>query len=170
MGKHRFYNLSERNMDFETVYERICEFIQADPANAYRLSIGTDSQAHQFDTRFITAIHLHRVGKGAWGCLQTKLLHRKVELREKIYLETFYSQETAYLFTSSHLGKLYEIIYPYRRDGAGLSMEIHLDIGHNGLTREFITDMTSRVTSMGLTAKIKPDSYAAFSYANRYTK
>lgn len=171
MGEPRFYNLSERNMDFEMVFERIYEFITVNPANTYRLSIGTDSQAHQFETRFITAIHLHRVGKGAWGCLQSRVLHRKVEsLREKIQLETYYSQQTAYLFTPDHFAKLIEVIYPYQQEGGTLSMEIHLDIGHDGLTREFIMDMTARITSMGLTPRIKPDSYTAFSYANRYTK
>ena len=49
-------------------------------------------------------------------------------------------------------------------------MEIHLDIGNDGLTKEFILDMTMKIQAMGLTAKIKPDAYAAFSYANRYTK
>lgn len=171
MSEYSFYNLSERNLDFETVFLRICEFIRADPVNVYRLSIGTDSQAHHNDTRFITAIHLHRVGKGAWGCLRHQTIHRKLEsLREKIHLETYFSQEIAYLFTSDHLSTLLEILYPYREDGAKLSMEIHLDIGKYGLTKEFILDMTNRITEMGLTAKIKPDAYAAFSYANRYTK
>ncbi|WP_028398841.1 ribonuclease H-like YkuK family protein [Ectobacillus panaciterrae] len=171
MGEYCFYNLSERNMDFDTVFLRICEFVRADPVNVYRLSIGTDSQTHQNATRFITAIHLHRVGKGAWGCLRNQTIHRRLEsLREKIHLETYFSQEIAYLFTPEHLGTLLETLYPYQKEGAKLSMEIHLDIGNYGLTKEFILDMTTRITAMGLTAKIKPDAYAAFSYANRYTK
>ncbi|MFX3624058.1 MAG: ribonuclease H-like YkuK family protein [Ectobacillus sp.] len=169
--EYYFYNLSERRMNFETVFSRICEFIRADPISVYCLSIGTDSQAHQDDTRFITAIHLHRVGKGAWGCLRNQTVHRKLKsLREKIDLETYFSQEIAYLFTPEHLGTLLEILYPYRHEGAKLSMEIHLDIGQYGLTKEFILDMTARITAMGLIAKIKPDAYTAFSYANRYTK
>ncbi|MBO9130352.1 ribonuclease H-like YkuK family protein [Bacillus sp. 165] len=166
-----FYNLSEAHMDFETVLSHICNFMRADPVNTYRLSIGTDSQAHQNYTRFISAIHLHRVGKGAWGCLRNKTILRQMEsLREKIYLETYYSQEIACLFTPDHLSTMAEILYPYQKEGARFLMEIHLDIGHYGLTKELISDMTSRITGMGLTAKIKPDSYAAFSYANRYTK
>ena len=57
----------QRHLNFDMVFTRICNFIEKDPRNLYRLSIGTDSQAHQKDTRFITAIHIHRVGKGAWG-------------------------------------------------------------------------------------------------------
>jgi predicted RNase H-related nuclease YkuK (DUF458 family) len=166
-----FYNLSETHMDFDTVFSRICDFMKADPVNTYRLSIGTDSQAHQNYTKFISAIHLHRVGKGAWGCLRNETIHKKMEsLREKIYLETYFSQDIAYLFTADHLSTMAEILYPYQKEGSGFFMEIHLDIGNYGLTKEFISDMTTRITDMGLTPKIKPDSYAAFSYANRYTK
>lgn len=170
-GKHQFYNLSERHMSFETVFSRICYFIQSAPRNMYRLSIGTDSQVHQKDTRFITAIHLHRVGKGAWGCLYHQTIRGKPpSLREKIYLETQFSQEIACLFTPERIQKLWEFLYPYREEGAEFVMEIHLDIGKDGLTREFILDMTNKITAMGLTPKIKPDAYAASSYANRYTK
>ncbi|MFJ8530706.1 ribonuclease H-like YkuK family protein [Bacillus sp. NPDC094106] len=170
-GEHRFYNVSERHMDFETVFIRICNFIEKDPRNLYRLSIGTDSQAHQKVTRFITAVHIHRVGKGAWGCLRHKAVHKKpTTLREKIYLETQLSQEIACLFTPDHIQRIWDLLHPYAHEGAGFVMEIHLDIGNNGLTKEFISDMTTKVRAMGLTAKIKPDAYAAFSYANRYTK
>ncbi|MDM5156172.1 ribonuclease H-like YkuK family protein [Bacillus sp. DX1.1] len=170
-GEHRFYNLSEQNMDFERVFTHICNFIERDPRNLYRLSIGTDSQAHQKYTRFITAIHLHRVGKGAWGCLRQKAIHKKPPtLREKIYLETQFSQEIACLFTPDHIRQIWDLLHPYGHEGAGFVMEIHLDIGNDGLTKEFILDMTMKVRAMGLTPKIKPDAYAAFSYANRYTK
>ncbi len=172
MGReYQFYNLSERHMSFEAVFSRICHFIQSAPRNMYRLSIGTDSQVHQNNTRFITAIHLHRVGKGAWGCLYHQTIKRKPpSLREKIYLETQFSQEIACLFTPDRIQQLWDILYPYCEEGAEFVMEIHLDIGKYGLTREFIVDMTNKITAMGLTPKIKPDAYAAFSYANRYTK
>ncbi|WP_369902867.1 ribonuclease H-like YkuK family protein [Bacillus manliponensis] len=170
-GAYQFYNLSEQHMDFETVFSHICSFIKKDPRNFYRLSIGTDSQVHQKDTRFITAIHLHRVGKGAWGCLHHRTMKRtSPTLREKIYLETQYSQEVACLFTPKHIQILWELLHPHSEEGASFVMEIHLDIGKYGLTKEFILDMTNKITSMGLTPKIKPDAYAASSYANRYTK
>jgi uncharacterized protein len=170
-GAHKFYNVSERHLNFDMVFNRICSFIEKDPRNLYRLSIGTDSQAHQKDTRFITAIHIHRVGKGAWGCLHHRSVKDKpATLREKIYLETQFSQEIACLFTPTHIQIIWGLLHPYAQDGAGFIMEIHLDIGNDGLTKEFILDMTEKIRAMGLTAKIKPDAYAAFSYANRYTK
>ena len=117
-GEHKFYNVSERHLNFDMVFTRICNFIEKDPRNLYRLSIGTDSQAHQKDTRFITAIHIHRVGKGAWGCLHHQSVKDKpATLREKIYLETQFSQEIACLFTPNHIQTIWDLLHPYAQEG-----------------------------------------------------
>lgn len=109
--------------------------------------------------------------KRSLGCLHHQSVKDKpATLREKIYLETQFSQEIACLFTPNHIQTIWDLLHPYAQDGAGFIMEIHLDIGNDGLTKEFILDMTAKIQAMGLTAKIKPDAYAAFSYANRYTK
>jgi len=168
---YTFYNVSEGNMSFEAVIERIKTFISNDPRSEYTLSIGTDSHVHQNDTKFITAIHVHRIGKGAWGCLKNTIISRPIKsLHEKISMETTLSQELAYTFTSSYLAEFAEILIPYSDEGADLIFEIHLDIGRKGLTKDLIQEMTGRIQAMGIEAKIKPDSYTAFSYANRFTK
>lgn len=166
-----FYNLSNQNMSFDDVISKIRTFIKKDPSNPYRLSIGTDSHVHRDYTRFITAIHIHRVGKGAWGCIRNYTEKRKIKsLREKISMETALTQEVAYRFTDGHFEELAELIIPHENDGASLSLEIHLDIGRKGLTKHLISDMTHRFDAMNIDIKIKPDSYAASSYAHRYTK
>ncbi|MGO4886441.1 ribonuclease H-like YkuK family protein [Anaerobacillus sp. MEB173] len=166
-----FYNLSNEKMEFLQVYKNIEQFVKSDPTAMYRLAIGTDSHVHKEGTRFITAIHLHRLGKGAWGCLQKRIIKKQLSsVHEKILLETKFSQEIATLFTADHLAQLAEIVAPYSGKGGGLVFEIHLDIGKNGLTKEFIKEMTERIAASGLHAKIKPESYAASSYANKFTK
>lgn len=168
---YMFYNMSERNMSFDVVIERLKQFMQKDPRSTYVLSVGTDSHVHPHETKFITAIHLHRVGKGAWGCLKNYHLMREVKsVREKISLETSFSQEVAYYFITQYLADLTDIVIPYHQDGADLRFEVHLDIGKRGVTKDLIQEMTGRITAMGVEAKIKPESYTAFSYANRYTK
>jgi uncharacterized protein len=166
-----FYNLSESDMTFEQVVERLIAFMKKDPRAIYTLSIGTDSHVHQKETRFISAIHLHRKGRGAWGCLKNVTIRRPIlSLREKISHETALSQEIACMFTSDVIDQFSTILLPYIDEGADLNVEIHLDIGRKGLTKELIQEMVGRITSMGLEAKIKPDSYCASSYANKYTK
>lgn len=166
-----FYNVSETNMSFPIVLERIKQFILTDPRSEYVLSIGSDSHVHQHETKFITAIHLHRVGKGAWGCLKAYSEKRPIlSVREKISKETALSQEIAYYFVTDYLSHLTDLLIPYATEGADLLFEIHLDIGRKGLTKELIQEMTGRIEAMGIEAKIKPEAYTAFSYANRYTK
>jgi uncharacterized protein len=166
-----FYNLSESNMSFDCVFSRIINFIKAKPESTYHLSVGTDSQVHQGKTRFISAIHIHRVGRGAWGCLREISIPREIiSIREKISLETAFSQELASKFTTQHLNDMTDIILPSLDAGADLRFEIHLDIGRKGATKELIQEMTGRISSMGFEAKIKPNAYTASSYANRYTK
>ncbi|WP_026562807.1 ribonuclease H-like YkuK family protein [Bacillus sp. J37] len=166
-----FYNVSEKRMSFQTVLERIKGFMLKDPRSEYVLSIGSDSHVHQTETKFITAVHLHRVGKGAWGCLKNHTVNRPItSIREKISMETALSQEIAYYFISKYLMELSDILIPFADEGADLIFEIHLDIGRRGVTKELIQEMTGRIEAMGIEAKIKPESYTAFSYANRYTK
>ncbi|MED4403774.1 ribonuclease H-like YkuK family protein [Metabacillus fastidiosus] len=172
MGENvTFYNISESQMSFDTVNERLQSFILQDPRSEYILSIGTDSHVHQRETRFITAIHMHRVGKGAWGCLRNYYVDRPIfSVREKISTETALSQEIAAHMISDYLIGLSDLLIPYTDEGADLVFEIHLDIGKKGITKDLIHEMTGRIRAMGIEAKIKPDSYAASSYANRYTK
>lgn len=166
-----FYNISEEKMSFDVVNERLQSFILKDPRSAYILSVGTDSHVHQKETRFITAVHMHRVGKGAWGCLRNYYVNRPIfSVHEKISMETTLSQEIAALIISNYLSGLLDLLIPYVDEGADLVFEIHLDIGKKGVTKDLIHEMTGRVRAMGIEAKIKPDSYAASSYANRYTK
>lgn len=166
-----FFNLSEPKMEFETVFHHMIDFISKDPRSNYVLAIGTDSQVHNSYTRFTTAIHLHRVGNGAWGCLRHFNVEREVKsLREKVSTETTLSQEVAYMFTPKHLEKITDLLLPFIDQGANFHYEIHIDIGQKGATREFIQEMVSRINGMGIEAKIKPDSYAASSYADKYTK
>jgi predicted RNase H-related nuclease YkuK (DUF458 family) len=169
--EYTFYNFSEQQLTIEDVYKRILNFIKKDPNASYRLAIGTDSQVRKDRTKFITAIHIHRIGKGAWGCLKNYEVPRSItSLREKISLETTLSQEIAYLFPAEKIDQLTDILLTSSNHDVDFYFEIHIDIGKKGVTKAFINDMVQRIEAMGLEAKIKPDSYAASSYADRYTK
>ncbi|WP_082130059.1 ribonuclease H-like YkuK family protein [Aneurinibacillus tyrosinisolvens] len=166
-----FYNISERFNQFDDVFARILRFTEQDPLARYSMAIGTDSQAYKNYTKFTSAILIHRIGKGAWGCLRDYIVPRRIKsLREKISLETSLSEEIAYYFTPEMLGSISDILLPNLDKGADFNLAIHLDIGNQGATKELIKEMVGRVNAMGLEAKIKPESYVASCYANRYTK
>ncbi len=165
-----FHNTHQENLTFEEMFLRILQFIQDDPGSPYRIAIGTDSQVRG-KTYFVTAVLLHRVGKGAVGFLKEVVIPRNIRsLREKISLEIALTQEVAYMFTPEHINLIYETILSEGYSPDQLDLEIHLDIGVKGPTKELIKEMVNRVSGLGFSVKIKPFAVAASSLANRYTK
>lgn len=175
LNKMIFSNSSNQNMNFEEVFENILSFIRQDPTSYYKLAIGTDSHVKNA-TRFVTAIHIHRIGqdgigKGAWGCIKQHIIARRItSLREKISIETSLTQELLFLIDYTRVSEILDILLPFADKGADFHLEAHIDIGHNGATRDLIQEMVGRFYGMGIDTKIKPDSYVASSYADRYTK
>lgn len=135
--------------------------------------VGTDSQVHCNRTVFITGIVIQNEGKGAWACIRKNNVPRKMlHLHERISYETSLTEEIVSLFTTERKNEMINIVLPYIYQGATFSMEGHLDIGagKRNKTREFVNEMVTRMESIGVEPKIKPDAFVASSYANRYTK
>ena len=95
-----------------------------------------------------------------------------IVLHERISKETSLTEEIVALFTEERKNKMIDIVLPYIYKGSSFTMEGHLDIGsgNRNKTRIFVEEMVARIEAMGLEPKIKPDSFVASSYANRYTK
>jgi uncharacterized protein len=168
-----FQNLKEKSMTFDIVFQRISSFMLRNPRGNYRLMIGTDSQVHPKHTTFITGIVIQNKGKGAWACIRKIIVPRKMlALHEKISYETTLTEEVVSLFTEERKNELIDIVLPYIYGGATFSMEGHIDIGSGSRnkTSEFVNEMVARIESIGIEPKIKPDSFVASSYANKYTK
>ncbi len=135
--------------------------------------VGTDSQVHCNRTVFITGIVIQNEGKGAWACIRKNIIPRKMlHLHERISYETSLTEEVVSLFTTERKNEMINIVLPYIYQGATFTMEGHLDIGagKRNKTREFVNEMVTRIESIGVEPKIKPDAFVASSYANRYTK
>jgi len=55
-------------------------------------------------------------------------------------------------------------------NGSGkYELEIHIDVGKQGPTREMIKEVVGMVTGSGYVAKTKPDSWGASSVADKHT-
>ncbi|HHV98295.1 MAG TPA: hypothetical protein GXX36_01775 [Clostridiaceae bacterium] len=164
-----FRNLRNDRMNFEQLYEEIIKFIKVDTNSSYRISVGTDSQVAE-KTVFVSCIHVHRVGKGATGFLHKCEIQRPVRnLREKIYLETCASLQLAYLFDEEKIENIRNLV---NKGGAsrGVTFEFHIDVGTKGETKSLINEMVGMVKGLDFIPKIKPDSYCASCFADRYTK
>lgn len=167
----RFNSISEKSMDFDGIFHTIKDFMKSNPDGEYRLAIGTDSQAHKKHISFVTGIVIIRKGKGAWGCIRTENVPRKMKsLREKISYETTLTEMIAYMFTPELIDELLSVLSSQSR--STFTLEGHIDVGdkERNATRVLVREMESRIRSMGLVPKIKPYSFVASTYANKHTK
>ncbi len=93
--------------------------------------------------------------------MQGKIIPKTNSLRDKIYAETLLSLDIAEKF----LPKLNK-----RLNGNGsYELEIHIDVGRVGDTRDMIKEVVGMVTGNGYTAKTKPESYGASKVADKHT-
>ena len=146
------------------VVSEISGFIDEEPSRFYRLVIGTDSQTKSLGGKaeigFVTAVVVHRKGQGAryfWKRIKKdKIPH----LRDKIYTETLMSLETA----QELVPLLRRAISPAKYD-----LEIHIDVGPLGPTREMIREVVGMVSGNGFVAKTKPDAWGASTVADKHT-
>lgn len=170
---YSFQNLQENRMSFEQVFDRIMKFMKLNPRGNFRLMVGTDSQVHKRNTVFITGIVIQNAGKGVWACIRKVVIPRRMNhLHERISLELSLTEDIVSMFYEERKNQLIEIILPYLYQGATFTMEGHIDIGagKRNKTSEFVKEMVSRMESMGVEPKIKPNAFVASSYANRFTR
>lgn len=153
-----FISPTKGRLSFEEVYNEIVEYVSRFPEDNYRLIIGTDSQLRD-TTCFVTALIVHREGKGGRFFYTRKRDQHARSLRQRIFYEASLSLSIASLFTEK-----------LATSGPEFNMEIHLDVGTNGATRTLVKEVVGMVNGSGYLCRIKPDSYGASSVADRYTK
>ena len=141
----------------------IAGFVDAEPSSFYRLVIGTDSQTKKKNGRseidFVTAIVIHRIGHGARYFWKRERKEKIPVLRDKIYTETLISLNIA----QEIVPELREAISPAKYD-----LEIHIDVGPLGPTREMIKEVVGMVNGSGFEARTKPDSWGASTVADKH--
>jgi hypothetical protein len=160
----KFISPSKGILSIPQVIKEVVNFVQEEPGGFYRLVIGTDSQTRLVDGKseisFVSAIVIHRMGKGARYFWKKEKIFRKPVLREKIYTETLMSLDLA----ERMVPLLRQAVSPARYD-----LEIHIDVGSLGPTREMIREVVGMVSGSGYVAKTKPESWGASSVADRHT-
>ena len=145
----------------------VSDYISADPKAQYEFTVGTDSQSYD-KTKMVEVIAVHRVGKGGIFFYNVEYVNRIQSLRQKITEETQRS-----LTIADGLLEALELDFIEKDidiDELDIKFQIHCDIGHEGKTKALIKEITNWVTSLGYDCLIKPDSYAASSIANKYSK
>lgn len=140
--------------------EKILNFLRHDPEREYHIVIGTDSQPHNGSgVDFVTAVVVHCVGTGGIYFWKRIVNKKHYVLRQRMYEEATMSLDMAETFLDL-----------FRNDGiTKYDVEIHVDIGTKGDTRDMIAEIVGMVRGSGYRVKTKPESYAASKVADRYT-
>ncbi|MBI2032211.1 MAG: ribonuclease H-like YkuK family protein [Candidatus Levybacteria bacterium] len=168
IDKVLFENITDGILKTDQVIGQIREFLEERPNAEYSLVIGTDSQEKLSlangtkKINLVTAVLVHRRGFGGryfWNRTYKNNIHT---LREKIYAETMTSLNFASVFV------------PLLKKGLNghspkYNLEIHIDVGEHGDTREMIKEVVGMVTGSGYIAKTKPDAYGASYVADKHT-
>ncbi len=146
-------------MSFDAMFADMIDYVRQAPESTYRIIVGTDSQLRE-ETSFVTAVIIHRVGKGAryYYTRARELFSRS--LRQRIFYEAARSLQVAGLLASRLAANGY----------ADFDIEIHLDVGRRGDTRDLIREVVGMITGSGFDARIKPEAFGASKVADKYTK
>ena len=185
--RSQFKNPTKGIMIFRKVIEELVNYRNEDPESNYQIVIGTDSEMREKGIDFVSVIAIHRIGKGGRYFWLRSFDKHKLELRTRIYKEATLSLALAQALLEQELennhislvaGKsIMEAIKKLKGDSeAGFNkdiilssdLEIHVDIGNNGPTREMIKEITGMIRGSGFDVKIKPEAFAAANVADKY--
>ena len=160
MSNSKFFNILGAELGLDEVVRAISDFVKLKPQRKYKIIVGTDSAARS-DVQFVTAVTIWRVGNGGihfWTRSEKTHCH---DLRERIYKETMHSITLAEELRGQLKEKLGDEFF--------WDDQIHIDVGENGPTREFIDTVVGMVRGYGFDAVIKPYSFGASIVADRHT-
>ncbi|MBP9717048.1 MAG: ribonuclease H-like YkuK family protein [Candidatus Levybacteria bacterium] len=164
----KFESLTHGQLSPDEVLQMIKDFLEENPKSEYSLVIGTDSHeitGSNLKSRkinLVTAVVVHRRGFGGKYFWNRKSVENIHSLREKIYAETMTSLDFASTFVPLLKKKL-------NGQSPNYNLEIHIDVGEHGDTREMIKEVVGMVTGSGFVAKTKPYAYGASYVADKHT-
>jgi len=147
-------------VDLENLKKIVSSFMAKDKKAGYEIIVGSDSQkikSGAYD--FVSALIIHRIGAGGIYFWKRQVYTKKISLKERIYMEATMSLTTSENFVQF-----------FKTNGISkYNIQIHVDIGRNGETRDLITEVVGMIRGSGYEVKIKPDSYGASKVADRHT-
>lgn len=154
---------SRGEFTFSEMRTAIKAFIEEGEHEEYKISVGTDAQKHKGFTKFVTAIMVHRVGKGGQYYILTEEVQFISSLRQKIMHEV----GLTYQFKEMLKDELGDFLIEHN-----IHIKPHADIGEYGETKKLITEIKGMFKGFGQEeeVEIKPYSNAASSIANKHSK
>ncbi|HWQ43848.1 MAG TPA: ribonuclease H-like YkuK family protein, partial [Desulfosporosinus sp.] len=156
------HSLTYGEVSFQEMVSIIKAYTAQDLNAEYVIAVGTDSQNFSY-TKVPVTVGIHKIknkiGRGGIYFFEILKVKKISNIRQKIFYETNLSIKLALklstIFENSN--------FPYE-------IAVHVDVGYNGPTSQYIAEIKGWVRACGFQCVIKPDSYMASSVANRLSK
>jgi hypothetical protein len=159
----QFHSPTKGLMSLKEVTKDILSYLKEDQQGKYNLIIGTDSHGVK-EANFVTAIIIHHLGKGGRYFWKKSKKIKVNSLRHKVWQEVTFSLDLAQRLIQDLKDFIIKEKSPFYEN-----LEIHIDVGENGPTREMIKEVVAAVNGNGFKAKVKPEAYGASITADRHT-
>ena len=150
-----FISPTKGALDLDIVVEELINFKQEKPEHKYSIVVGTDSERRDNGSEFVCVVAIHRIGKGGRYFWLKIYDERNFDLRNRIYQEATISLALAWALLEQGL-EIHD------------ELEIHVDIGQKGPTKEMIREIKGMISGSGFFVKIKPESFAASTLADKH--
>lgn len=161
MEEMKFISPTNGQMTKNEIYQFLLDKIkenQITKNHDYSIIVGTDSQ-NFYKTKMVLVICLIDKGHGGRYFYHIDWLNKIKDVNTKIYTETEKSLEIAK-----------ELNTYLHENGMRAEVEVHVDIGRNGKTKDLIQGILGWITAEGFKAKIKDESWVASTIADKISK
>lgn len=145
-------------VSYSKMIQIIKNFISKSPDSMYNISVGTDSQNFGY-TKTVVVVAIHRVGNGGIFFYDVKKVRKITNITQKLFFETSMSLEIAIALSKA-----------LEQEKIDFGISIHVDAGENGKTSKIIPEIVGWIKACGFNCETKPNSYAASSIADKYSK
>src|SRR3989338_9081215 len=162
-----FYNPTKGYMDLEGVMRELVLYFREKPHRDYEIIVGCDSSAVEEPTFPVVIVVLRKKEGGRFFLTKVRYpAPRKFyNMHDRILEEVLLSCQLA-LWLRENFGN--RILF--EKDIPSWEFKyVHADIGENGATKDMIREVTGLIRGNGFEPRIKPQSFAASTIADRFS-
>ncbi|MBI2598681.1 ribonuclease H-like YkuK family protein [Candidatus Curtissbacteria bacterium] len=145
-------------LEWQQALSKMIAFMGTDTGATYEVIIGTDSEAQNGTADFVCALIVHKKGRGGVYFWSRQTIENIHSMKARIWQEALISLTLAE-----------KLVGDFADMGLfDLNLEIHVDVGPNGPTREMIAEIVGMIRANGFKVATKPASWGASHVADRH--
>ena len=145
-------------LSWEQALAKMVWFMGTDTSASYEVIIGTDSEAQNGSADYVSALIVHKKGRGGIYFWSRQKVEKLFSMKQRIWQEALIS-----------LALAEKIVVDFSSLGlTELNLEIHVDVGPNGPTREMISEIVGMIRANGFKVATKPAAWGASHVADRH--